>query len=74
MANLQAERVKEANKVKAAKEAALKSKVVEKEPEEEYNQDHLVMVMCSILAADKTKLLDIPSVVMKAKQVLNAAK
>lgn len=81
MATLQAERVKEAAKVKAAKEAKLTEKngaMAEKTVEgvegkaTAYNNDHLVQLVSAILAADKTRLLDYPTAIAKAKQVLDA--
>lgn len=72
VATVQAERIKVANKAAAAKINAVVKEEKAVVKTNKYNAEQITNIVCAILAADKTKLLDIPSAVNKARQVADA--
>lgn len=76
MATLQAERVKAAKARAEAKRAkAEESKQVEETKEEQsYNVEQVLQVASAIISSDKTVLLNIPALIVKAKAVIDEAR
>lgn len=76
MATLQTERVKAAKARAEAKRAkAEESRQVEETKEEQsYNVAPVLQVASAIISSDKTVLLNIPALIVKAKAVIDEAR